>query len=231
MLHCSDISYKMEIVIKSRIQGAKEAEGLAVIFDVFRASNTIIAILGDDARYIIPVETLEEAYKLKKQNKKYLLFGEREGLKAEGCEYSNSPCEASGLKLKGKRIVLTTSAGTRSIINASNADEVIIGSFANASAVIEYIKGKNPSKVSLVAVGTDSTIKAEEDEKCAEYIRMRLLGNEPDFEKIKEKVLKSEGADRLRKLRQDDDLDFCLELDSHDVVPVYDRKKGKIMGA
>ena len=36
----------MEVKIRSCIQGAKEAEGIAVVIDVLRASNTIIAAMA-----------------------------------------------------------------------------------------------------------------------------------------------------------------------------------------
>jgi 2-phosphosulfolactate phosphatase len=73
----------MKIDIKSCIQGAKEAEGITVIIDVFRASNTIIACMAQGAEYIIPVGALEDAIALKKQFPDHLLFGERKGLVAE----------------------------------------------------------------------------------------------------------------------------------------------------
>ena len=56
----------MQVDIKSCIQWAKEAEGITVIIDVFRASNTIIACMAQWAEYIIPVWALEEAINLKK---------------------------------------------------------------------------------------------------------------------------------------------------------------------
>lgn len=47
----------MKIEIKSCLDGAKEAEGIVVIIDVFRASNTIIACIGQGVESIIPVGT------------------------------------------------------------------------------------------------------------------------------------------------------------------------------
>jgi len=57
----------MQIQIKSCLDGAKEAEGTAVIIDVFRASNTIIVMLGQGVKDIIVVEDLDKAYQLKKK--------------------------------------------------------------------------------------------------------------------------------------------------------------------
>jgi 2-phosphosulfolactate phosphatase len=211
----------MEVKIKSCLDGAKEAEGISVIIDVFRASNTIIACIGQGVESIIPVGELDEAYNLKKQNPTYLLFGERKGLPPKGFDYGNSPATASKLNLKNKKIILTTSAGSQGIVHAKKSDEIIIGSFANAKAIIDYIKSKNPNKVSLVAMGFESGRKAEEDELCAEYLKELLLGENSDFDKMKQKILKCDGADRLRSLKQEDDLEFSLKLDIYDIVPKY----------
>lgn len=212
----------MEVEIKSCLAGAKEAEGISVVIDVFRASNTIIACLSQGADFIIPVGDLDEAYKLKKQNYGYLLFGERKGLPPEGFDYGNSPAESAKLDLRNKKIILTTMAGSQGIVHAKKSDEILIGSFANANAIIGYIKSKNPKKVSLVAMGLESHKKAEEDELCAQYLRERLLGLKSDFEEMKQTLLKCDGADRLRRLNQQGDLDFSLKLDTYNIVPKYD---------
>ena len=112
MSNCCRNNGEMRVTTKSCVEGALKAEGLAVIIDVFRASNTIIACLARGAEVIIPVRGLDEAYDLKRENPQYLLFGERGGLPPEGFDYGNSPAQASRLQLSGKRIIFTTSAGT-----------------------------------------------------------------------------------------------------------------------
>ncbi len=218
----------MQVDIKSCMQWAKDAEGIAVIMDVFRASNTILSCIANDAEYIIPVATLEEAFSLKKQFPDHILFGERHGLIAEWCEYGNSPVEASRLWLKGKKIILTTSAGSQGVVNANLADEILVWSFANANAIIKYIKNKNPEKVSLIAIGLDSMEIAEEDELCWRYIRAMLLWENMDFDEIKKEISECSGADRLRSLYQEDDLELCTKLDIYDIVPSYNKETKKI---
>lgn len=219
----------MEVNIKSCLEGTKEAEGISVIIDVFRASNTIIACLCQGAEYIIPVGGLDEAYNLKKKNPAHLLVGERKGLLPQGFDYGNSPAKSSKLDLSNKRIILTTSAGSQGIVNANKSDEILIGSFVNANAIVDYIKSRNPAKVSLVAIGFEAHKKAKEDELCAEYIKNQLLGIKSDFESMKKEILKSDGADRLRRLNQEDDLEFSLRLDICDIVPKYDFKSRRIV--
>ena len=209
----------MNIQIKSCIKGAKEAEGIAVIIDVFRASNTIIAMLAQGVGSIVPVGSLKEAYRLKRENPDYLLFGERNGLPPEGFDYGNSPAEASKLQLHGKKAIITTSAGSQGIVNASNADEILVGSFANVSTVVNYVRHKNSENVSLVAIGCEAKVKAEEDEQCALYMKNLLEGNSSDFDVMKKAILRSDGANRLKRLNQQDDLEFALKLDLYKIVP------------
>lgn len=209
----------MKIQIKSCLKGAKKAEGIAVIIDVFRASNTIIAMLAQGVESIIPVGDLERAYRLKSEHPDYLLFGERNGLPPEGFDYGNSPAKASKLNLHGKKAIITTSAGSQGIVNARNADEILVGSFANVSAVVDYIKQKNTQEISLVAIGCEAREKAVEDEQCALYMKKMLEGRTPDFQSMKEVILRSDGANRLRRLNQQIDLKFALKLDIYNIVP------------
>ncbi len=211
----------MKILIKNCLSGAKEAEGTAVIIDIFRASNTIIACLAQGASYIIPVGDLEEAYQLKRENPGYLLFGERKGLPPKGFDFNNSPAQAAQMKLSEKSIILTTSAGSQGIVHASSADEIVIGSFANVNALISYLQEKNPDKISLIPIGTEATREAVEDEMCAWYIKARLQGKKLNWEKLKAEILSGEGASRLIRLNQKDDLEFCLQLDTYNIVPKY----------
>ena len=220
----------MDIRIKSCIDGAKQAEGLTVIIDVFRASNTIIACLGQGARYVIPVGSLERAYELKKQHPDHLLAGERHSLPPEGFDFGNTPAYVSSLDLRNKKVIVTPSAGIHGIVNAKGAQDIVIASFANAEAIVQYIQNNKPQIVTLAAMGFASQEKAEEDEQCALYIKKRLEGNHPDFPYMREKILKSKGAERLKRLGREDDLEFAMKLDSHRIVPWYDAAGGRIVG-
>ncbi|MFP4621010.1 MAG: 2-phosphosulfolactate phosphatase [Bacteroidales bacterium] len=218
----------MEVRIKSCIEGAKESEGVAVIIDVFRASNTIIACLGQGADYVIPVGSLEKAYRLKEENPGYLLAGERNSMPPEGFDFGNTPAYASSLDLRNKKIIFTTSAGTQGIVNARYADQILVGSFANASALVEYLNCQNPETVTLAAMGFESSEKAEEDEQCAFYLKELLSGGTPDMNQINEKIIRSKGAMRLKKIGREDDLRFALKLNKYPLLPIYDSSTGLI---
>ena len=167
----------MEINILRYIEGAKQAEGLTVIIDVFRAFSLECCLYDRGAACIHPVGSIEEAWALKNAHPDYVLIGERRGKKCEGFDFGNSPSTVPAEAVRGKTIIHTTSAGTQGIINAAGADEIVTGSLVNAAAVAAYIWQRDPEKVSLVCMGNNGVTLAPEDELCAAYIKSILEGH------------------------------------------------------
>ncbi len=178
----------MEVLRFSLVEGSKKARGLTVVIDVFRAFTTAAYVMANGAERIHPVGSLDEAFRLRELHPDWLLMGERGGRKVPGFDYGNSPYEVSQVDFTGRTVVQTTSAGTQGIVNASGAEEMLLGSFVTADAIVEYIERKNPETVSLVAMGWGGRVKSPEDESLAEYIEKRLSGLEPDFAAMKNKI-------------------------------------------
>lgn len=172
----------MKVQILQLIQGAKNAVGLTVIIDVFRAFSVACYLFDNGAAAVIPVGEMDEAYRLKKENPDFILMGERDGMKQDGFHYGNSPDEIRKVDFTGKTIIHTTSAGTQGIVHAEGADEIITGSLVNAGAVAQYILQRNPGEVSLVCMGNAGKAEAEEDTFCAEYIQNLLAGKPYDIQ-------------------------------------------------
>lgn len=168
----------MKVKILHLIEGAKKAEGLTVIIDVFRAFSLECYLYDMGVEEIIPVGSIEEAYHLKEQNKEYVLIGERHGEKCPGFDFGNSPSSIKPSQVSGRTVIHTTSAGTQGVVNAKNASEIITGSLVNAKAIARYILSKNPDEVSLVCMGNGGVRIAKEDELCAEYIKSLLMNEE-----------------------------------------------------
>lgn len=166
----------MNTTIFHLIDGAKRAEGLTVIIDVFRAFSMECWLYDLGAKEIRPTGSIEDTFAWRKKGPDCILAGERQGKKIEGCDLGNSPSSVDPEIVRGKRIIHTTSAGTQGIVNAVHADEILTGSFVNAKATAAYILEKAPEKVSLVCMGKAGVEPAEEDELCAVYLRSLLAG-------------------------------------------------------
>ena len=206
----------MHIEILDLIEGAKQARGLTVIIDVFRAFSTACYVVQNGASEIVPVGDVDLAYQLKEQNPNYVLMGERKGKKLPGFDYGNSPTEIQTIDFSGKTVIQTTSAGTQGFANAKDADELISGSLVNAEAIVSYINEKSPEKVSLVCMGTWAVKPNDEDSLCAEYIADRLNDREVDKEEIYHRLRNSKTAriffDPAVNWAPETDFDFCLNI-------------------
>lgn len=197
-------SYTNKINILHLIEGAKQAEGLTVIIDVFRAFSLECYLYDMGVKEIRPIGTIGDAFELRKRIPDSILVGERGGKKCEGFDYGNSPSTVVPQAVKGKTIIHTTSAGTQGIVNATGASEIITGSLVNAKAVAQYILEKQPEVVSLVCMGNAGVRPAAEDELCAEYIKSILVGNEmPDIESKATALQYTGGSHFFDKERQE----------------------------
>jgi len=223
----------MKIEILHLIEGAKNAKGLTVIIDVFRAFSLQCYFFNQGVSKIIPVATVEEALFLKKKHPEYILAGERDTKKIPGFDYGNSPFQILGIDFTGKTIVHTTSSGVQGILNAKNASKVITGSFVNAEAIVNFIKLYNPDCVSLVCMGFATQYPVEEDTLCAEYIKEKLLGNHPDFKQMIEIIKNTSGQRFFDPYNQEhcpeQDFYLCLELNKFNFIIQAIIDEGKIV--
>ncbi|MDD5939432.1 MAG: 2-phosphosulfolactate phosphatase [Lachnospiraceae bacterium] len=186
----------MDIQILELIEGARKAQGLTVVIDVFRAFSLECYLFDAGVVRIYPIGSLEDAFAMKKAHPDYILCGERKGAKVEGCDFGNSPCQMEGADLRGKTVIHTTSAGTQGIVNAAaaGAEEIVTASLVNANAVAAYIRKKNPEKVSIVAMGKAGLARADEDVLCAEYIKSVLEGRPFDVQARADAMKTTAGA-------------------------------------
>jgi 2-phosphosulfolactate phosphatase len=202
------------------LDGVEDLTGTVVVIDVFRASNTIISLLGAGAKEVFLLADLERARALKAEDPTRPLLGERGGVAPDDFDGGNSPANAGSLIAPGASPILTTSAGTQAIAKLEAADTIIFASFANAAAVAKALRfGRAPS-VTLLPMGLEARTPAVEDDEAAAWIVGLLEGRSQNFLVVRQRLLECDGADRLRRLGQNDDLSFCTELDSRSMVPV-----------
>ncbi len=211
----------MEIKIFRYLAGASRAEGTAVVIDVFRAFSTACYLYEAGVHKILLAETPEEAINIGRVHAGHLLVGEKGGRRIEGFDLGNSPSAVMSSEIEGRTAVFSTSAGTRGIIGAAGADEILTGSFVNVLATARYILKSKPSMVSMVCMGWNGEERADEDELYAGYLRNILTGREVDFSEIYSH-LKYKSRSKSFLMLEDEksgpaaDFDLCLSLDRFD---------------
>lgn len=212
----------MEIKILQLLDGAKDARGLTVIIDVFRAFSTACYAFGCGASKIFPIGDINIAYEIKSKNPDFMLIGERNEQKPEGFDFGNSPSQLLTANLAGKTIVHTTSSGTQGIANAQSAGEIITGSFVNAGAIVKYIQQKMPETVSLVCMGYACEYPTDEDTLCAEWIKNELENKPNNYNEMVETIRRGSGARFFDPEKQGwspkADFDLCLNLNHFNFV-------------
>jgi len=212
----------MEVRILQLLEGAKDARGLTVIIDVFRAFSTACYAFDCGVNRIFPIGEIGLAYQLKEQNPDFVLIGERNEQKPPGFDFGNSPSQILNANLKGKTVVHTTSSGTQGIVNANKADDIITGSFVNAGAIVKYIQQKQPEIVSLVCMGYACEYPTDEDTLCAQFIKNELEGVANNFDEMVEIIRKGSGARFFDTEKQNwspqADFKLCLDLNRFNFV-------------
>lgn len=216
----------MDIQILQLVEGARAARGTAVIIDVFRAFTVETWMFRRNARKVIPMGSLEEAFAYRRAHPDTLLCGERGGAMVPGFDFGNSPSQLEHADLTGKTLVHTTGAGTQGIANAVNAREILTGSLVNAGAVAQYIRMTRPEQVSLVCMGLNCLRPIEEDTLCARYIQSLLEDRPlPDMAQRIESLKHTSGAKFFDPAQQSvfpqRDFVLCTQLDTVPFVLRY----------
>ncbi len=211
----------MNIEILKLLKGAKQASGLTVVIDVFRAFSTACYIINQNGKLFV-TDSIDVAENFKYRNSSTVTAGERKGIKIEGFDFGNSPFEVNNTKFSNNPVVLTTSAGTKGIINARNASKIITGSFVNAESIVSFIKSRGFKKVSLVAMGNNGVEINKEDMMCARYIKNRVLDKKTNIDpKNLEDLLKDAGKrffDKNNKESYPQDYYLSLKINKFDFV-------------
>jgi 2-phosphosulfolactate phosphatase len=142
---------------------------VCVVFDVLRATSTIVTALHNGAKAVIPVAEISEALAIRQKQPGVLLGGERDGVKiranqtgAGDFDLGNSPREYTPEKVRGKTIVSTTTNGTRALHACAGAHTVLAASFLNLTATAQFIRQLQPVELLLVCSGTRENM-ADED--------------------------------------------------------------------
>ena len=96
-----------------------------VVIDVLRATSVMVHAMSQGASEIIPVATVEEAFQMAEAfpRESIILGGERGSKKIPGFDLGNSPKEYVAERVKGKKLILTTTNGTKAFHLVSTGEK------------------------------------------------------------------------------------------------------------
>lgn len=203
---------------------------IAVAVDVLRATSSMVTALAHGVTHIVPVSKLTDCLAYKEKG--YLVAAERDGVKAEGFDLGNSPFHYQE-GVEGRALAITTTNGTQAIQLSRAAEEVLVGAFLNVGAVADYLRNAGRDVV-VVCAGWKGLFNLEDTlfaGALAEYLQHDFDLNHDAtlaayhlYQGAKTDLLgflsKSSHVQRLERLHILPDIEFCLQLDVYDLVPV-----------
>jgi len=227
----------IDLILSAReIFPDKVKDKTVVVIDVLRATSVMTTALANGAKEIIPVLTPEEAFELQQKmgKEKVVLGGERNAVPIPGFDFGNSPLSYTPEVIKDKTLIITTTNGTRAILNSLGAKKLLVGAFLNDNAIINAIK--DDEEVVFVASGSHDHFTMEDSlcaGKMAHDLELLVEAKLSDvaiamaylYEQNKDDIhaigSKGKHYKRLKGLGEIKDLEYCYKSGVMDVVPVY----------
>jgi 2-phosphosulfolactate phosphatase len=220
----------MDIVIRSLLEGAKQATGNVAIIDVFRAFTSAAVALANGASQIVMVGSVDEALTLRRTGVGQICMGEVGGVAPDGFDYGNSPLEICNVDFRGQSIIQRTSAGTQGVVAAAQADRLYAASLVTAQATAKAL-ARGAKHVTLVAMGNRAIDRTDEDEVCALHLRNLLQGRSGDAAAVRGIILASKDAARFGTPAyphlHKGDLDIALDIDRYDFAVRIEKAEGR----
>jgi 2-phosphosulfolactate phosphatase len=210
-----------------------------VVIDVLRATSVMVHAMSQGTIEIIPVGTVEEAFQMAKTFPRgtTLLGGERGSRKIEGFDLGNSPKEYVAEKVKGRRLILTTTNGTKAFRLVSSGREIMVGSFFNIGATAQRCFELNkdlfifPSGdegnfsledtvcggmlIDVILRKGEKTIGLTDSSRAAHLLYQRFR------DQLVEALRLSNHGKDLIDLGLGDDLPYCGQTDITPLVPIF----------
>ncbi len=226
----------------SALGGRDLSQVVCVVFDVLRATSSMLTALDNGASRIFPVREISEAVELLRAHPDALLAGERDGVRilraqtwSVDFDMGNSPREFTREQVAGREIIMTTTNGTRALQACRGARRILAGGFLNMRALADVVRKENAERLLVVCAGTFEEA-AYEDALAAgalcELVWKRFEGGQiADSAQIARQIyLDSDGdlesamqySRNARRLLSNTalrgDVEFCLRRDCMDLT-------------
>ena len=209
-------------------------DAAVVVIDVVRATTTLIEALANGARAIYPTSSTEEAVQLASSlgREDTLLCGERIMHKIEGFDLGNSPHEFTAEVVRDKKLVMSTTNGTRALAVGQEGSRILPCAFTNLGAVAAAVSGEK--RLVVICAGQDDQFCLD-DALCAGHLIQRIMDAEKGEHELNDAAQAARavagsrkptrgflsltpGGAALVEIGMGDDLDLCADVDRHDIV-------------
>ena len=137
------------------------ASKAVVVIDTLRFTTTLTTALQNGAKFVLPVQTVQQAFEKKRLMSGVVLGGERNTVKVPGFDAGNSPLEYGSELVQGRGVVMTTTNGTQAVAACKGAKVLLAACLNNAAAVAEQLL-QTGLDVVLVCSGTAMHPSAED---------------------------------------------------------------------
>jgi 2-phosphosulfolactate phosphatase len=217
-----------------------------IVIDVLRATSVILHAMSEGASEVLPLASIEEALQMAKAFPRgsVLLGGERESGNIPGFDLGNSPRDYVAEKVKEKKLILTTTNGTKAFHLVSSGKEILVGSFFNIGAVAQrclesgkdlliFASGDEGNfsledticggmLIDLITEKRKKSISLTDASRCAQILYQKFKNN------LLEAFHLSRHGRELMNRGFEDDLAYCAQIDINSLVPIF--REGVIRG-
>jgi 2-phosphosulfolactate phosphatase len=177
----------VEVIHATGIEGARHAQGLAVVIDVLRSFTVSAYALAGGARECRLVTTTDEARALTAATPGAIICAEEEGLPLPGIAISNSPTLIRATDLKGRVLVQRSTAGTPVAAAVRTGVDIFAASLVVARATVQACLLRKPDVLTLIA-----SADHPEDHACALYMEAIINNEQPDVGRLLQPLKNSE---------------------------------------
>lgn len=231
------MSRNLEVVLTPALLPLYEVKNkTVVVIDVLRATTSMCVAFQTGANKILPVATPDECRIFKDFD--FLCAAERNAVKVEGFDLGNSPFEFQNPLLKDRNIAFTTTNGTKGIRLAKEhgAAKIVVGSFLNLQFLCDWLSTQ-PHDVLLLCAGWKDKFNLEDTLFAGAVVKHIRSHFQPDCDsalmaealyttyenKLEEIVRQCSHAKRFKVHHAaQDDITFCLQLNTLSLIPVLE---------
>ncbi|WP_428938940.1 2-phosphosulfolactate phosphatase [Fontivita pretiosa] len=222
------------VPLPTELQPQHIAERAVVVFDVLRATTTIVSALAAGAREVRVFDSLEAARNAARCfDGPKLLCGEQRCLPPDGFDLGNSPGQFTADRVGGRTIFLSTTNGTRAIVAARGAARLFVAGLVNATATARALVRESPD-VTLLCAGTNGQPAVEDligagavasaleqfgiVEHSSNTARQAIRLFRDSRDRLAEVLRNTLGGQNIRSVGLDADIDFAARIDAFDLV-------------